>query len=316
MRTSALMLLCLLLPRVACADPATLTLRYGFDGQDFAPEGGLYYRENYEQSAGHTEFQRSVVRAGAGALRLWIEPLCQPGEEGCSERAEIWEQTALRVPYETGVWYGLSMRFDDPPPALDHRYVVMQWKREIGPDAEGDFSPFLALRLRSGVVFATVETNFRAPPADAPRPVAGRCPAGWTPVWLRPGTRQMRALVATGPHWTDDVTTEFDRCTDAIRIEGPGLLPVAAAQWHDYAFYTRPGPGGDGLIRIFADGAPVVTVRGRIGHADHGLGQNQYFKFGPYRDGGEGTWAMYYDSFIRTPDCTALLPAGACTGLE
>lgn len=316
-----LVLPCLLLPVTAMAegtpaDPASLTLRDGFDGADFSPEGGLYYRENYEQSAGRVEFESQVVRAGAGALRLSVRPLCKPNSEGCSERAEIWEKTELRVPYDEGVWYGLSMRFDDTPPQNDHRYVVMQWKREINPDAEGDFSPFLALRLRLGVAFATVETNFIAPPADAPRPEAGTCPAGWSPVWLRPETRQMRVLVAAAPDWTPEVTSDFDHCTDAVVTEGPAILPVAEGAWHDYVFYTRPGPTGDGLIHIAVDGAPVVRIHGHIGHGDQGLGKNQYFKFGPYRDAGEGDWTMYYDSFARAPDCAAVLSDAVCAALE
>ena len=28
-----------------------------FDGPDFSPRGGLYYRDNFEQSAGTVEFQ-------------------------------------------------------------------------------------------------------------------------------------------------------------------------------------------------------------------------------------------------------------------
>ena len=45
----------------------------------------------------------------------------------------------------------------------DHRYLIAQWKREIDPGAEGDFSPFLALRMRQGKLFATVETNYLPP---------------------------------------------------------------------------------------------------------------------------------------------------------
>lgn len=300
----------------ALAQPATQTLRDGFDTGDFDPAGGLYYRENYEQSAGSAAFQSGVVHHGTGALRLSIVPLCHPDSEGCSERAEVWERTALRVPYDTGVWYGFAMRFDDPPPQDDHRYVMAQWKREIGPDADGDFSPFLALRLRQGLMFATVETNFVAPPADAPRPQAGLCPAGWAPVWLRPETRQMRILVAVSPGWRAGVAPEFDRCSDDLHLSGPGLLPRAAADWHDYAFYTRPGPDGGGRIVIAADGAVVTVAEGHVGHDDPGLGPNQYFKFGPYRDAGQGRWTMFYDDFIRTPDCAAVLPAKACAALE
>ena len=53
----------------------------------------------------------------AGALKLSIKPLCPHAERFCSERAEIWEKTKLRVPYDEGVWYGFAVKFADPVPA-------------------------------------------------------------------------------------------------------------------------------------------------------------------------------------------------------
>lgn len=298
------------------ADPVEMLLEDGFEAEDFSPAGGLYYRDNFEQSAGSVEFQDEIARTGRGGLKLSVRPICAPDSDGCSERAEIWEKTELRVPYDKGVWYGFSMRFDDPPPSDNHRYVMAQWKREIGPDADGDFSPFLGLRMRQGVMFATIETNFMPVPANAPQPEAGLCPAGWVPVWLRPETRQMRLLVAMDDHWTPEITSEFTQCTDALQLSGPGVLPRPAPEWHDYAFYTRPGPDGGGRIVLAVDGAIVRVIEGRIGHDDPGLGENQYFKFGPYRDAGEGTWTLFYDNFIRSPDCNALLPQETCGALQ
>jgi hypothetical protein len=299
------------------SDPAVAELADGFEGADFAVEGGLYYRDNAEQAAGTVAFQSRVRRSGAGALALTVRPNCRPESEGCSERAEIWERTELRVPYDAAVWFGFAMRFDDPPPQDDHRYVVAQWKREIGPGAEGDFSPFLALRLRSGAMFATVETNHVTVPADAPRPLDGRCPHGWTPVWLRPDTDQMRFLIAADPSWRSEITPEFDRCSDALQTKpGPVAMPSPASGWHDYAFYSRPGPDGGGRVAVFVDGQLVVEAAGRIGHDDAGLGDSQYFKFGPYRDAGEGRWTMFYDNFRRSPRCERLLGSESCAAFE
>ena len=157
------MLAATLLCGAAYAEDWSHPLFDGFDGQDFSPAGGLYYRENFEQSAGMVEFQKAVKLQGAGALKLSVKPLCATDSDGCSERAEIWEKTKLRVPYDQGIWYGFAVKFADPIPTDDHRYLIAQWKREIGPDAEGDFSPFLALRVRNGKLFATVETNYIAP---------------------------------------------------------------------------------------------------------------------------------------------------------
>ncbi|MBA3448982.1 MAG: heparin lyase I family protein, partial [Pseudaminobacter sp.] len=268
----------------AAAEGGSKVLIDGFDGTDFSESGGLYYRDNFEQSAGKVEFQSDVKRNGKGALKLSVKPLCGPEAEGCSERAEIWEKTELRVPYDQGVWYGFAVKFDDPAPDDDHRYLIAQWKREIDPGAEGDFSPFLALRLIKGKLFATVETNFLATAAPGVEGVEALCESGGTPVWLRPETNQMRALVATGPNWTPEDGDLFHTCTDAIKITDHGnKLPAPDSGWIDFAIYTEPGPDGSGRIELFANGKPIVTVKGRIGHDDKGLGDNQYFKFGPYR---------------------------------
>lgn len=289
----------------AGADPESLVLRDGFDGPTFSEAGGLYYKKNFEQSAGTVEFQRQVARDGGGALRLSVRPLCATG--GCSERAEIWERTELRVPYDRGVWYGFAVKFADPIPRDDHRYLIAQWKREIDPGADGDFSPFLALRLRNGKLFATVETNYIAPNA------AGACRSAGTPVWLRPKFNQMRALVATDPHWTLADGDYFTGCTDAIRVVDHGnRLPAPDSGWIDFTVYTQPGPDGSGRIELFANGKPVVTVTGHIGHADKGLGRNQYFKFGPYRGAHTDEWTLYYDDFRRSPRCADVLDPPAC----
>lgn len=293
---------------VAPTDPGQLVLRDGFDGKDFSPDGHLYYRENFEQSAGTHEFQSDVVRNGGGALKLSVSPLCAKGKKNCSERAEIWEKTAYRVPYDQGVWYGFAVKFGDPIPSGDHRYLIAQWKREIGPDAKGDFSPFLALRLNNGKLFATVETNYVAPPKGAGKDTPDSCGPGKTPVWYRPDVNQMRALVAADPSWTKADGSEFADCTDAIQVIDRGnKLPTPGSGWIDFAIYSHPGPHGDGRIEIFANDKWIVTVTGHIGHDDKGLGKNQYFKFGPYRAADKGTWTLYYDDFRRSPHCADVL---------
>lgn len=295
--------------------PAQARLFDGFEGTDFDPAGGLYYRENFEQSAGSMAFQGEVVRTGKGALRLSVQSHCPPSKSGCSERAEIWERTELRVPYDQGVWYGFAVKFADPVPDDDHRYLIAQWKREIDAGAEGDFSPFLALRLRNGKLFATVETNYIEPRAALVRTADGRCPDGAVPVWLRPDSNQMRALVATQAGWTAEDGQLYDRCTDAVRVEQHGNpLPAPGSGWIDFGVYTRPGPDGSGRIELYANDKPVMTVTGHIGHADKGLGKNQYFKFGPYRAAREGAWTLYYDDFRRSPSCADVIGA-SCPSL-
>ncbi len=297
------------------ADPGSTVLSDTLDGPHFSESGGLYYKENFEQTAGTIEFQREVKRSGDGALKLSIKPICGSSMDGCSERAEIWEQTKLRVPYNEGVWYGFAVKFGDPIPQDDHRYLIAQWKREIDPGAEGDFSPFLALRLRNGKLFATVETNYIASTQSVAAGAGQGCNAGATPVWFRPDTNQMRALIATEASWTPQDGALYASCTDAIQVASHGnALPSPASGWIDFAIYTKPGPDGSGHIEIFANGKPIVTVRGHIGHADKGLGTNQYFKFGPYRASHTTDWTLYYDDFRRSPNCADVLRDGACPG--
>ena len=297
----------------AGATMASEVLVDGFEGSDFAPEGGLYYRENFEQSAGSVEFQKAVTLNGGGALKLSVKPLCKTTGDDCSERAEIWEKTELRVPYDQGVWYGFAVKFADPVPRDDHRYLIAQWKREIEEGTPGDFSPFLALRLNKGKLFATVETNFHPGAPGIGPGKGGTCADGTTPVWLRPDTNQMRALVATSADWTIDNSALFQSCTDKITVIDRGnKIPDPGSGWIDFAVYSKPGPGGDGHIELFANGKWVVTVKGHIGHADKGLGPNQYFKFGPYRAGHQNEWTLYYDDFRRSPNCADVLKEAPC----
>lgn len=282
----------------------------GFEGEDFAPEGGLYYKKNFEQSAGTVEFQDKVVRTGKRALRLSVKPLCPVSKPLCSERAEVWERAKLRVPYDRGVWFGFAVKFEDPIPKDDHRYLIAQWKREIDAGAVGDFSPFLALRLNQGKLFATIETNLVKAGEKGKR---ANCGKGETPVWLRPDTNQSRALVAFDKNFGPEDGSMFTACTDKITVIDRGNpLPSPDSGWIDFAIYTKPGPEGTGHIEIFANDKWVATVTGRIGHSDKGLGENQYFKFGPYRAGGQAVWALYYDDFRRSLRCADVTNPQIC----
>jgi len=271
-------------------------LHDGFDGPGFSPLGGLYYRDNFEQSAGTIEFQREVRFTGSGALKLTVSPIVGAAGADHSERAEIWERTDLWVPYGEGIWYGFAVRFAEPIPQDNHRYLIAQWKREILPGAEGDFSPFLALRMTNGKLYATVETNYVAASVKA-----SAMPG--LPTFLRPQKNQMRALVAFDGSWTAADAQLFSGASNALDVEDHGNpLPGPSSGWIEFAIFVKPGPDGSGRIEIIANGKPVVTVRGPIGHADKGLGGRQYFKFGPYRAGHAGEWTLYYDHFRRSPD--------------
>ena len=300
----------------AIADDTNAKLSDSFDGSGFSPSGGLYYKDNAEQRSGKVEFQKQVTLDGGWALKLSVVPGCGANSADCSERAEIWERPHLRVPYNEAVWYGFAVKFAEPIPRDDHRYLIAQWKREIDPGAPGDFSPFLALRLRKGKLFATVEANHFAPVSSEAKGTPAKCTEGQTPVWLRPDTNQMRALVATDGNWESEDGGLFNACTDKITIIDRGnKLPAPDSGWIDFAIMTKPGPDGTGHIEIFANNKWVVTIKGYIGHNDPPLGDNQYFKFGPYRAASSTEWTLYYDDFRRSPDCADVLRDKAACAL-
>jgi hypothetical protein len=293
------------------SEPWARLLYDGFESKGFAASGGLYFKSNPEQDAGRVQFQDEVTYRGKGALKLTVG-VGRRTEEQSSQRAEIWERQELWVPYSQGIWYGFAVKFAPPIPSDNHRYVIAQWKRQIS-GTKGDFSPFLGLRLRNGKLFATVETNLVTATRVGAEPGLAACASDETAVWLRPETNQTRALVATDATWISDDGEYFNACTREILVTNRGnFLPSPHSGWIDFAVYSKPGPDGTGHIEIFANRKWIVTIKGRIGHSEKGLGQHQYFKFGPYRASHDNIWAVYYDEFRRSPDCADILDRIPC----
>jgi len=297
----------------ADGNPAQRILRDGFEQGDFARDGGLFYKNNPEQRSGRVIFGKTAPYSGSGALTLIAMPSCLPHAVACSERAEVWERPEVLAPYDSTVWYGFALRLDDPLPQDDRRYVIAQWKREIIPGAAGDYSPFLALRLYRGRLGVTVETD-RIPsyPIGGSERPAG-CLPGEALVLDRPHTRQTRALVAMESGATrENYPGYFNACAPGIRVTTHADLPTAQQGWIDFVIRSQPGPDGDGLIEVVADGVPIVTVQGHIGHSRPGLDHNQYFKMGPYRAPAPLPWSISYDDFRRGPRCSDVIRIGQC----
>lgn len=295
------------------AEASLMTLQDDFEGQDFDPSGGLYYKDNFEQSAGTVEFSGEDVREGEGALSLSLKSLCGAVAKGCSERAEVWERPEVLARYDAPVWYGFSMKLAEPIPEDDHRYLVAQWKREMTSEAEKGYSPFLAVRLDKGRLTVTVETDEIPvePLGTTERPTG--CKPGETLVNNRPHDGQTRALIA----WEGDMELAdwrfFNGCTTAITVSRHGSLPSPKSGWIDLAFFIQTGPDGGGMIEVLANGQRVATAEGHIGHEGAGLGERQYFKFGPYRAGKEGDWTVLYDRFRRGPKCSDVTDSPVCS---
>jgi hypothetical protein len=295
---------------------AALRLADDFELGDFAPDGGLYYKDNFEQSAGTVTFQSDDVRNGEGALKLTIEPIC-PDRKGCSERAEVWERPEVLARYDSPVWYGFSMKLAEPVPQDDHRYVMAQWKREIIPGAEKSYSPFFALRLDKGRLIFTIDSDsLDVVPLGSEGRESG-CLPGEAPVNDRKNHGQTRALAAYEASMPVSEWRYVGGCTSDLEVirHAPGL-PSAASGWIDFAFMIQTGPDGDGRIEILANDRWIATVKGRIGHQGEGLGDNQYFKFGPYRAANQAEWTVLYDRFRRGPTCEDVASPKACNKVE
>ena len=106
-------------------------------------------------------------------------------------------------------------------------------------------------------------------------------------------------------------------CTSDLDIirHAPGL-PAADSGWIDFALMIQTGPEGGGRIEILANERWIATVKGRIGHQGEGLGDKQYFKFGPYRAAQETEWTVLYDRFRRGPECEDVASEKACSMVE
>lgn len=295
------------------AGNASLLLHDGFDQGGFAAEGGLFYKKSFEQRGGRVAFGPAAPLRGTGALTLTVMASCPPHRVNCSERAEVWERPEVLAPYRSTVWYGLAVRLDDPLPQDDRRYVIAQWKREARPAAEGDDSPFLALRLYRGHLGITIETDrVVSYPIGSPERPDG-CRPGEALVLDHPNVHQTRALVAVeagAPRGS--YPGYFNACAPDIQVTRHADLPAARMGWIDFVIRSQPGPHGDGRIEIMANGVPIVTIRGHIGQGGPGLDTNQYFKFGPYRAPGRLPWSVSYADFRRGPRCSDVIRLGQC----
>jgi hypothetical protein len=309
--------LCLTAAHGLADDAAKLRLADDFELGDFAPDGGLYYKKNFEQSAGTVTFQSDDVRHGTAALMLTVNPICPTARTGCSERAEVWERPEVLANYDSPLWYGFSMKLVDPIPDDDHRYLMAQWKRQIVSGTETSYSPFFALRLDKGRLTMTIDSDSLSVVALGGEGRETGCLPGEALVNNRPRHHQTRSLAAFEEGMPMDEWRYVNGCTGDLEViqHEPGL-PAADSGWIDFAFFIQTGPQGGGRIEIIANDRWIATVQGRIGHEGPGLGDKQYFKFGPYRAAHETEWSVLYDRFRRGPNCEDVASAKACTMLE
>ena len=261
----------------------------GFDGTtDFAEGGGLYYKKNFEQSAGSVEFQSEVTserrgRAEAERQAALPERIRIPAANG----RRSGRRPTLRVPYDQGVWYGFAVKFADPIPHRRSSLSDRPMEARDRPRRGRRFQPVpgVAPAQRQAVRHRRDQLH-RAGRANA-KPGAGGVVPGQRHAGLAAAAKPTRCAHWSPPMpgWTPEDGSLFTAAPTAIEVIDHGnTLPAPAVRLdrfrHLHQARTRTAPA---MIEIFANGKPMVTVKGHIGHADKGLGKNQYFKFGPYR---------------------------------
>jgi len=245
-------------------------------------------------------------RLELGFIELAGHERCRPEDGGpydvriFDERAEIWEADALKLPFGTEIWYRFDMWIDPAIPADDdNRLVIGQWKED------GSRSPIVAQRFVDRRFTIDVEQD-NDDPATAyagntdcriyiahDSPFAALASAvGVTPSYLG-GALEAHAGFFAGSMAHDPQDTvhaalpasesSLPTCAREISVTPHNLLPDVFGRWTRMLYHMKATADASGRLEVWADDQPIVTVTGRIGFRDHRLDQ-QYFKFGPYRD--------------------------------
>ncbi|MGK9232174.1 polysaccharide lyase [Inquilinus limosus] len=210
------------------------------------------------------------------------------------QRAELWLQST--EPAGADRWFGFSFRIDGPAATADgNRLVIGQWKQN------GSRSPFLAQRFKNGAFHLTVEQAGPLPGQQC------RVLVAWQDGYDFSDFPGRRSFLHGG---ADELGAELptDRsadCSRGLAIDRRAPLPSPFGAWVDMVVHLRVAGRPDDLVEVWADGEPVVTVRGPIGFPDGG---NQYFKFGPYRDPAETPLVVRLDNFTRGDGFAAVDP--------
>jgi polysaccharide lyase-like protein len=241
---------------------------------------------------------RLTVRPRQPVLVLGLSVLSRncrgedPFDDG-AERAEIWEAPGVRLSFGADVWYGFDMYIDGAVSPREDRLVVGQWK---GPR---DDSPMVAQRFDGRVFTITIEQPNRAPDhdprdtqcrilvahdANLPRHAETDLPHGEL-LFETAGTEDGPELViASVGHDARGNIHGGQSCRTGVSVEPHNLLPDVFGTWVRMVYHLKIAGDEHGLLEVWANGVPIVTVRGQIGFPGRGWNDKQYFKFGPYRN--------------------------------
>ena len=233
------------------------------------------------------------------------------------ERAELWESDNRLLRFGTEVWYRFAMYIDPTiPESGGNRLVIGQWKED------GGHSPMIAQRFVNRRFTITLQQDNdapdRVPEDDECRILVAHDDRFMIPV--DPGSASLaassafrtaggRAVPRSVGHdrfeTVNAVSGQPHPCARDIKVTAHANLPNVFGGWTTMLYRIKATADDTGLLEIWANGKPIVSVAGRIGFRDH-KSDMQYFKFGPYRDRATyetyALFAKFERSLTRLPD--------------
>jgi hypothetical protein len=259
-------------------------------------------------------------RPDLGLFALGRHEGCRPEDGGpydpgkIDERAELWEADTLKLQFGTEVWYRFDMWID---PTIstndDNRLVIGQWKED------GGHSPMVAQRFVNRRFTIDVEHDNDDPAsasagntdcriyvahdaafAASASSVGARAAFGAT---LHAQGNFFTGSIAHDPQDTVHTVPQAldanpSTCDPDIRVTPLNLLPDTFGKWTKMVYHIKAAADTNGLLEVWANDQPIVTVTGRIGFRDH-RADKQYFKFGPYRNHVPYTTAAMLANYAR-----------------
>jgi hypothetical protein len=233
-----------------------------------------------------------VTRRRSGCMDTTPGAVFKPEDD---QRAELWLQSPQ--PAGTDSWFGFSFRIDSPDAGTGgNRLVIGQWKQS------GSRSPILAQRFKGGAFHLTLEQATASPGRQCRVLVAWQdgydfsdFPAD-TRSFLHGGAEELDVELPPVP---------AAECARGLAIDRMAPLPSPFGTWVDMVVHLRVAGRPDDLVEIWANGQPVVTMRGPVGSP---AARDQYFKFGPYRDPSPAPLVVRFDDFSRGDSFAAVDP--------
>lgn len=234
------------------------------------------------------------------------------------ERAEIWESRETWLPLGTDVWYRFDMFVDERLEPTAKRLVIGQWKEQGG--ARG--GPLLAQRFTGRHFTITVEQDNLAPKKKADEVLCrvlvadqlplSLSPAGWphddNAEIVPPIDQRMATMgLPDGP-----VTAKDPGCARGIVAEQYHVLPDPFGHWRTMVFHLKLRPD-EAIVEIWAEGVKIGKTTGRIGYAKNGAHENEYFKFGAYRDLESFETVVKLANYVRSTSRKEVDPTGKLT---